>query len=203
MCWAATPVSAAPEPSVVPKSWALEFEFFDPQRISVVLPGETAPTTFWYVLYTVTNPGDREVLFYPQFDLVTDTLEVVRGGDNVSPSVFDAIRARHHKLHPFLVAPLKVSGKLLRGADNARTSVAIFRGIDPGASHFTLYVAGLSGEVARVRNPRFDPARPATEQNPQFFTLRKTLAIEYDLPGDVASRKEARPIRGRRSWVMR
>ena len=196
-------VVAAPQPSPTPKSWELEVEFHDPARITVTLPGDAQPTTFWYLIYTVTNETEREVLFYPQFDLVTDTLQVVHAGDGVSLTVFDAILERHRKQHPFMVPPLKVSGKLLRGSDNARTSVAIFRGFDPEASRFTVYYGGLSGEVVRVPNPAFDPARPASDENLQFFTLRKTLAIRYDLPGDLASRKQAAPVRTAREWVMR
>ncbi|MCP4593788.1 MAG: hypothetical protein GY842_23900 [bacterium] len=200
---AAATAMAAPEPSMAPKSWELEFRFHDPARIAVTLPGDTRPTTFWYMIYTVTNRTDREVDFYPQFDLVTDGLRVFRSGDEVSPSVFDAIRRRHHKQHPFLFEPLKASGKLLRGTDNSRTSVAIFRQFDAEASHFTIYAAGLSGEVTRVANPAFDGQKPRTNGNTPFFTLRKTLAIEYDIPGDLVSRKRAAPIRAGRRWVMR
>lgn len=197
------PAVAAPKPSLVPKSWELEFDFHDPTRIAVTLPGETKPTTFWYLIYTVTNNTGREVGFYPQFALVTDTFKVVHAGDEVSPTVYDAIRKRHNKQHPFLTPPLKAGGKLLQGTDNARTSVAIFRGFDPQASQFTIFVAGLSGEIVRVPNPAFDSARPKNEKNLQFFTLRKTLAIEYDIPGDLASRKRAAPVRAARRWVMR
>ena len=196
-------VGAAPKPSLTPKSWQLDFEFRDPARIDVTLPGDEHPSMFWYLIYTVTNETGCEVLFYPQFDLVTDTLRVVHGGDDVSPTVFDAIRQRHHKQHPLIVAPLKASGKLLQGVDNARTSVAIFRTLDAEASRFTLYAAGLSGEVVRVPNPAFAPAQPVTEHNLQFFTLRKTLAIRYDIPGDLKSRKRAAPVRTGRDWVMR
>lgn len=194
---------AAPQPSLVPKSWELEIDFYDPARIEVTLPGESKPAVFWYVLYTVTNRTGRDVSFYPQFELVTDTLDVVRGGDGVSLRVYDAIRERHGKLHPFMVEPLEVSGRLLQGKENSRTSAAIFRDFNRDASRFTLFMAGLSGEVVRVPNPAFDSARPADEQNPQFFTLRKTLAIKYDLPGDLGTRESSVPIRTNREWVMR
>ena len=193
----------APKPSLAPKSWELEVEFRDPARIRVTLPGDDRPTTFWYMVYTVTNNTGHEVPFYPQSDLVTDALQVIRSGDDVSPTVFDAIRERHRKQCPFLVPLLKASGKLLQGADNARTSVAIFREFDPEASEFTVYLAGLSGEVVRVPNPVFDPAPPQTEKNVAFFTLRKTLAIRYTIPGDLETRKRAAPIRAGRTWVMR
>ncbi|MCK4658466.1 MAG: hypothetical protein KAV82_03000 [Phycisphaerae bacterium] len=194
---------AAPKPSLAPASWQLKFEFHDPARIDVVLPGEHSPTTFWYLLYTAANETGREVFFYPQFELVTDRLELIHSGDNVSPAVFDAIHKRHSKLHPFLVRPLKASGKLLQGADNARTSVAIFRSFHLDASSFVIYVAGLSGEVIRVPNPAFDPGLPQNVQNLQSFALRKTLAIKYDMPGDLESRKRAAPIRTGFEWAMR
>ncbi len=193
----------APKPGLAPKSWELQVEFRDPARIRVTLPGDGRPTTFWYMVYMVTNNTGREVPFYPQCDLVTDALQVIRSGDDVSPTVFDAIRERHRKQYPFLVPPLKASGKLLQGADNARSSVVIFREFDPEASEFTVYVAGLSGEVVRVPNPVFDPSQPQTEKNVAFFTLRKTLAIRYTIPGDLETRKHAAPIRAGRTWVMR
>lgn len=201
---AALPVLvAAPKPTLAPRSWELQCEFFDPARIAVTLPGDRQATTFWYMIYTVTNETGREVRFFPQFDLVTDTLAVVHGGDNVSPRVFDAIRERQRTLHPFLVKPLRASGRLLRGVDNARTSVAIFRDFDPAASKFSIYIAGLSGEVIRMPNPAFDATQPPSQKNLQFFALRKTLAIEYDIPGDLITREAADPIRVGRKWVMR
>ena len=195
-------VMAAPKPSLAPKSWELELEFHDPARIAGILPGARKPSTFWYMIYSVTNRTGREVHFYPQFDLVTDTLKVYHGGDHVSPSVFAAIRERHRKQHPFLTAPLKASGKLLQGVDNARTSVAIFTDFDPQASRFAIYAAGLSGEVVRVPNPAFDSSQPPSEQNVQFFTLRKTLGIGYDMPGDVTSRIRAKPVRTGREFFI-
>jgi len=195
--------SAAPEPSKAPQSWQLSFEFHDLQRISVVLPGDVQQTTFWYLLYTVTNDSGQDVEFYPAFELVTSTMEVVTGGDEISPSVYGAIRARHRKLYPFFRDPLKASGKLLQGEDNARTSAAVFRGFDPMANSVTVYVAGLSGEVARVANPVFDSREPVSEDNPRFFALRKTLAIAYDIPGDVKTRRMANMARRAQKWVMR
>jgi hypothetical protein len=193
----------APTPRLAPTRWELEFAFRDPMRISLTLPGDSGPTTFWYLLYTVTNNSGQEVDFYPTFDIVTDTLQTVEGGAEISPRVQDAIRARHKSEYPFFIEPTKVSGKLLQGEDNARASCAIFRGFDPQASRFTIYVAGLSGEIQRARNVAFDPKKPESDENPKFYTLRKTLAITYDLPGDPQTRKAATPVRVSREWVMR
>jgi len=194
---------AAPKPSLLAKSWELDFTFRDPERISVTLPGDDHPTTFWFMVYTVTNNSGQDQGFYPSFDLVTDTLQVVTGGDNVHPAVVESIRSRYRKLYPFFVDPLKVSGTLLQGTDNARTSAVVFQGFDPSANQFTIYVGGLSGEVQRLQNFAFDSEKPESDENPRFFVLRKTLGISYDLPGDEKSRPQAKPVRVKREWVMR
>ncbi|MHC4063725.1 MAG: hypothetical protein ACYSUI_04395 [Planctomycetota bacterium] len=195
--------AAAPEPSLSPQSWELDFEFRDPTRITLTLPGDSQPTTFWYLLYSVTNNTGDEIEFYPSFHLVTDTLQVVEGGSNISPRVYEAIRARHKKEHPFMVDPPAVFGLLKQGEDNRLTSAAVFRNFDPEASHFTIYVGGLSGELARLSNPAFDPLKAESDKNSRSFVLRKTLAIEYDLPGDSRTRARAVPTRVKRDWVMR
>jgi len=197
------PRLTAPQPAVAPVSWELKFRYHDPQRVSVVLPGQDRPAVYWYMLYTVENPTDQEVDFYPQFDLVTDTLQVVRSEIGVSPEAFKAIQRREHD--PLLVPHRQVIGPLLRGQDRARHSVAIWRDFDPKAKSFVIYVSGLSGEVTRWKNPAFDRARPEDDTNPQYFTLRKALAIPYAFPGAEATRAQAVPERVTRAqhWIMR
>ncbi|MGB2986169.1 MAG: hypothetical protein WBE26_09830 [Phycisphaerae bacterium] len=184
-------------------SWALDFKFHDPQRITLRFPGDAHLTTFWYMVYEVTNHTGEDRGFYPSFHLVTDTLQVVEGGADVNPSVYDAIAARHKDEFPFLAPPPKVTGLLLQGEENARASVAVFRMFDSKANGFTVYVSGLSGEIRRIRNPGFDPSRKESESNLRFFVLRRTLAITYDLPGDPNTQSRAVPIRRTRTWVMR
>ncbi len=197
------PVAGAPEADLISSSWQLDVEFHDPQRISVVLPGDTEPTMYWYVLYRVTNNSRQEVGFYPSVELVTDTLETVRAGDMISPRVYDAIAARHNKEYPFFSPPSKASGPLLQGRENARTTVAVFRMFDSEASSFTVYFSGLSGDIERVGNPTFRPDEKESEQNARVFLFRRTLAVRYDLPGDVTTRARAVPVRRSREWVMR
>lgn len=193
--------SAMPAP--VSSSWQLDVTFSDPQRIEVTLPGESEPRTFWYLLYTVVNNTGRDVGFFPSVSIVTDTLTTVQAGDNVHPSVYDAIKARHEKEHPFFAPPAKVTGTLLQGSSNSRTTAAVFASLDPAADEFTVFASGFSGEIRRVPNPSYDPKRGNSEENPQSFILRRTLAIVYRLPGDQDSRKLAIPVRQRREWVMR
>ncbi len=203
VCLGSGAVLAAPEPGVAPKSWELEFTYHDPQRIALTLPGDDHPSTYWYVLYTATNETGGEVDFFPTFDIVTDGLKTIEAGYDISPSANDAIRTRHKKAYPFSVDPMKMYGPLLRGEDNARTSIIVFREFDDETDSFTLYVGGLSGEVVKIVNPRYDRGRPESEDNPMFFFVRKTLAIHYDIPGDFRTRLEATPVRTKQEWVMR
>ena len=196
-------VTAAPKTDIATTAWQLDLEFYDPQRITLRLPGDEHETTFWYVLYQVTNRTGKDVEFYPSFRIVTDTLQVVEGGTEVSPTVYDAVKARHLRQFPFFASPAKVTGLLLQGPDNARSSAAVFRTFDEAAASFTLYVSGLSGESARQRNPAFDPKRGESEENPRAFFMRRTLAVVYDLPGDPQTRSAATPVRRSREWVMR
>lgn len=189
--------------SFVATRWQLDFTFHDPERITVQSPGCAAPETYWYMLYRVTNNTGADVQFYPSFRLVTDTLTVVDGGDGVGTHVYEAIARRHEKDVPFFAMPTKVSGLLLQGEENARTSAVVFRNFDPDANGFTIFVSGLSGVVDRIPNPKFDTTHDESPENPRFFVLRQTLALHYDLPGDLSSRIEAKPVRRNREWVMR
>ncbi len=208
--WLVCAVTAAPRASaqdIIPgaaKAWQLDIEFGDPQRISIRLPGAASPTTYWYVIYRVTNNTGRDVQFMPSARLVTDTLDKINAGDNIHPNVYRRIAALHKKDFPFFAKPSKVSGLLLQGEQNARSSAWVFRPFDASANSFTLYISGLSGLIDRIPNPAFDTKRPNdSSDNPRSFVRRLTLAIEYLLPGDEQTRKSATPIRRNRKWVMR
>jgi len=199
----AAPGEAAPQADIATTAWQLDLRFKDPQRITLRLPGDDYDTTFWYVMYEVTNRTGKDVDFFPSFRIVTDTLQVVEGGANIHPLVYDAIKARHFREFPFFAPPVKVTGPLLQGEENARASAAVFRTFDENAASFTLFISGLSGETERVRNPAFDVKRGESEENPRAFFMRRTLSVVYDLPGDPQTRSSATPVRRSREWVMR
>jgi hypothetical protein len=199
----AAPGEAAPQADIATTAWQLDLRFKDPQRITLRLPGDDYDTTFWYVIYDVTNRTGKDVDFFPSFRIVTDTLQVVEGGANIHPLVYDAIKARHVREFPFFAPPVKVTGPLLQGEENARASAAVFRTFDENAASFTLFISGLSGETERVRNPAFDVKRGESEENPRAFFMRRTLSVAYDLPGDPQTRASATPVRRSREWVMR
>ncbi|HOA74357.1 MAG TPA: hypothetical protein PLQ89_09865 [Phycisphaerae bacterium] len=192
-----------PEPALASAAWNLHFKFHDPQRLSVVEPGQSEPTVYWYMLYTVENQSDQELFFYPEFQIVTDTMQVVTAGKDVSPEAYQAAFRRAND--PLLLPPERIAGRILRGKDRARHGVAIWRDFDPKARGFTVHVAGLSGEVMRWKNPAFNPDKAEGPSNQRYFLLRKTLAIPYTLPGSEASRATSIPRRQPegQKWVMR
>ncbi len=192
-----------PEPAVASSAWSLSFRFHDPQRLSVVEPGRAQPSVYWFMLYTVENPSGQEVNFYPEFQIVTDTMQVINSGAGVSPEAYRAIANRAND--PHLLPPEKIAGRILRGKDQARHGVAIWKDFDTKAKSFTVYAGGLSGEVMRWKNPAFDGTKPEKGKNQRYFLLRKTLAIPYRLPGSEANRPTAIPERSPegQKWVMR
>ncbi len=193
---------AAPKPDPGSRSWQLDITFHDPQRITIAVPGQ-GEVTYWYMLYTATNNTGQDVQFFPSTTLVTDQLEAVVAGEEVHPRAYDYIAARHKKEYPFFAKPSDVTGLLLQGRANARTSAAVFKTFSDEADGFTVFTAGLSGEITRVANPSFDKSMLETSENPRAFVLRKSLAIIYDLPGDKETKSSAEPIRRTREWVMR
>ena len=202
-CGSASATAQVLEPSRALVSWELKFSFSDPQRISLTLPGSSQPTTYWYMLYTVENDTDRDVPYYATAELVTSSIQVIKGGEQISPTVYDAIKARHKITHPFMIGPSRVSGTLLQGEDNAKTSMVVFRQFNYEDNAFSIFFSGLSGEIKLQPNPSFDARQPESKKNPRTFTLRKTLEIKYELPGDESTRRMAKPIRRERGWVMR
>lgn len=207
---------AAPEPSISPQTWQLDFRFEDPQRLVLQIPGESAPRVYWYMLYNVVNNSNKDVQFLPRFEIVTRVLNVIPADTAADPAIFMAIRKRHIKDRPFLLDPLEVTGKLLQGEDNAKDSVAIWQDFTPQTRKFTLFVGGLSGDNVVITNPTFEPGKDETKVckgprgqdikvtvNPRRFVLYKTLSIEYTLPGDNEARTTALPVRGELEWIMR
>lgn len=236
------PVGSGPTPAASPAAWELEFRFLDPQRIEHRAQGAERPEVYWYMVYTVVNRSPRSVRFFPWFQIVTEDLKIYDTDTGIPPDVFDLIRERHRVTHRYLVTPTRAIGAVLSGEDNARESVAIWRDIDFTSNSFTVYVAGLSGEVQAIRSPTTAQPRPApgsaspdrpaqetvsppaepAESEPReaaparasektgspgaarkLFTLRKTLAIRYNLPGSPSARPAVAAERVDVRWIMR
>lgn len=187
-----------PTPSLYPVSWELDFRPGTPRRIVVEIPGESVPRAFWYMTYTVVNRTDREQMFLPLFEMVTQDGQIIRSDRNIPARVFEAIKQREGNrfLEPFP----QVAGLLRVGEDQARDSVAIWPEPTRRMGSFTIFVAGLSGESVPLTDAQGNVIHD--EQGmPQF--LRKTLQMDFQVRGDE-NFPDRHPVvdRGRR-WVMR
>jgi hypothetical protein len=206
----AADVGDGPKPSAVPISWELRISYLEPRRI------EVGGSSYWYLVYTVSNTSNLTQRFFPTFQLVTEDLKVFDTDAGISSGVFSEIKQRHELTHKYLVPPTAAIGDLPSGDDNARESVAVWRADEISGNSFTIYAAGLSGEAKLVRNPAYDATKPESTKvktgdgrerevitNPKYFTLRKTLELRYSIPGSEAARQQADPQRLKVRWIMR
>lgn len=174
---AATVVHAAerhPEPRTVPGSWQLDFTWEKPRAI-VLEDGDGAYRWYWYMPYTVVNNSGRTVLFIPEITIATDTGQTIDAGANIPAGLFPLIEQELG--NPFLESPIEVVGELLEGEDYARESVAVWPAFEENVTELTIFVAGISGETATVRNPVTD----------EMVMMRRTLMLRFRLPGDPPS----------------
>jgi hypothetical protein len=177
-----------PTPSIVPVSWELNFRHGALERLMMPVNGEQK--AFWYLRYSVINNSGRDVLFTPSFELVAETGEVSEAFKNVPNDVFTRIKELYK--NQFLMSPTAIYGRLLQGEDNAKDGVIIFTDIDPEARNFQLFISGLSGETAEVKNPI--TGKPVI--------LQKTLELDFSLPGQaigISPRSELKATK----WVMK
>lgn len=204
----------APEPSAIPIKWELDFEYQVPQPIEVIIPGESKPKLFWYMLYKVTNRTVDQMTgrgteqdFIPEFVMYTETGQMLYSGQRISSAVFDAIKQRHN--NPLLQNQADITGRILFGEDNAKDGVAIWPDFDPKAGSFEVFVSGLSGETAEVKLPRpitvtetdaFGESRTVTKDK---VILSKTLQASFTVQGETQSRMYTKAKARGKKWVLR
>jgi hypothetical protein len=193
--------SAAPEPTLakLPSIWTLDVTFENPQQICVQIPGDSKPTRFWYIILTLTNDTGREVSFYPDIWLTTDTFKTVQASRDAREKVFDKIRTRHKGRYPFLEPFEFVAEKILQGADNSNDLAVIFPDFDPCAKQVSIFIGGLSNETAVVNHP----TEKDSNGNPVKVVLKKTLELHYAIPGDPSQRDSQTLDFIAKRWVMR
>ncbi len=179
---------AAPQPSIVPNSRELNFRHGPLERLTMNIKGKQQ--SFWYMRYTVINNSGRDVLFTPDFQLLTDTGEAISAFKDVPNEVFDKIKSMSN--NTMLESPTNILGKLLQGEDNAKDGVIIFAAPSADAHEYDVYVSGLSGETAEVKNPITG----------QSAIVQKTLVLQYNVPGEAIG-IQPQPQLTATKWVMK
>ena len=180
-----------PRPHPSPRGWQLDFKYGPMKQIRLVLPGQSVPKTFWYMHYTVTNNTGRDVEFFPRAHLFTGTGQLIEAMQGVDALAYPTIAKMLGR--ELLEQELFVRGKLLQGEENARESVIIWRDFDPRAISFKVFVSGLSGEAAWVKDP----------MSGRKIALVKTLQLSYGLTSDRTVVTEQTAERKDKEWIMR
>ncbi|MDX1681649.1 MAG: hypothetical protein R3336_00885 [Phycisphaeraceae bacterium] len=181
---------AYPEPSIVPRSWSLEFEYQHPQLIAVEdLNGRTQ--WFWYIAYKVVNETDREQLFIPEFHIATDEGDLITANEDIPTTVFKAIRKREG--NKLMESPVQAIGQLLIGEDHAKESAIIWPVFDHDVDVVDVFIAGLNGEAQRYTPPGAE----------EPIIVRKTLMLTYKLPGNPNRIQDMDAKFHDEDWIMR
>jgi hypothetical protein len=204
-CFHSPFASAYPKPSVARVSWELDFQPGTPTRIAVKVPGADAPKAYWYLPFSVTNKTSDEQQFLPVVELVDDQGKVHASDQNVPAAVFEAIKQREGKR--FLEPLHKATGRILVGPEQAKDSVAIWPEPTERMGSFSIFVSGLSGEAVWYKDGKETPFRGTdwTKTKPEDagMILRKTLELDYHVPGDEFYQGRDRVIKKDQRWVMR
>ena len=194
-----SPPPAVPQPSPYPIAWEFDFRYDAPRRIVVDRRGQRSPQAYWYMTYTVVNNTDQERMFFPRFELVTRSGNVIRSDRNIPAEVFQTIKRRtgDRMLEDALSMTMS---PLLVGEDQQRRGVAIWREPEAELGAFTVFVGGLSGEATEATGVGGEPIADADGEPVLLF---KTKQIDYRLLGDelYAGRDTLRKLGER--WVMR
>jgi hypothetical protein len=202
-----------PEPSLYPIEWELKFDHKTPRRIVVDDPRSGRRNAYWYMTYSVTNPTDKPVEFTPSFQLLSQnskSFDPVRSDLAIPPAVFQTIFNREG--NKFLESHHKIQGTLNPGEEQSRDGVAIWPEPQTRMGKFDVFVGGLSGEytILKKKDGKFtqiDLKKAAEElkgvPEADRLTLRKTLQLTFQVPGDEVRPGEDPVIKKGQKWVMR
>ena len=196
------PAAAAPEPSIVPSRWQLDFRPGDLRLITldVEVPVEyadgtvgtdTQPRSYLYFTYEVVNNTGENLLFAPSFELATEENRVLRSGRNVPSEVLSTLLDRLE--NPFLEDEISVIRTLEQGVEFAREGLVVWPAETLKADDLKIFAKGFSGETKTI-------TRPDTGEN---VTLYKVMMLRYETPGDVAAAGN-RPLElAETRWILR
>jgi len=183
-------LAKAPQPSLYPVSWQLDFQHGLPKHV-VVKDAAGVDRAYWYMTYSATNKTGKEQSFLPVFELLSDEGKVIRSDNAIAPSVIETIRKQEG--NKFIEGSIQVSGEIRLGEDQTRFGVAVWPEFAREMGRFSIFVGGLSGEYTTVTGPDNKPVH-----------LYKTLQLNFLVKGDEVYPGEDEVTRDEAEvWVMR
>ena len=172
---------AFPKPEIVSTSWVLDFTYNQPKPIAVTdRMGNIR--WYWYMSYKVVNNTGNERILAPEFTIATDSGKIMQANKDVPYYVFSEVKKALK--NPYVVSPIEVVDTILQGEDYAKESVAIWPAFNHDVDEYSIFVSGLSGESAHVKNP-------VTQET---VLLRRTHMITYKTPGNHVVTPQKQPM---------
>ena len=160
---------AYPKATDHPQRWQLAF---DTSGLRFFRDLRTAQG-YWVLIYEVTNETDIDQRWVPSFTLVTDHGEVIDSGEAVPRRIHTTILDTFND--PLLSMQSEVSGSLLRGKENARRGLIVWKAGDENVRELQVFVSGASGDTATVKNP----------VTGEYITLHRELQLSWNIPGSI------------------
>ena len=176
-----------PKPAAVPYRWELNFV---PGDLRLYRDPESS-RYFWWFTYSVTNRTNGVQLWAPSLVLYTDTGEIIQAGKEVPGNVTEDLLDMMN--NQFLEDQNAIIGDILQGKEHMKEGLVVWRANSLAVNEVSLFIAGTSGETARVKNPI----------SGSEVILRKTLQRNYLIPGDATSRGSEPAQLLSEEWVMR
>lgn len=184
----ATSIMAYPTPAAVPYRWELAFE---PGPLRLYVDSASNSDVYWYFTYKITNRTGRDQVWAPSLTLFTDLGEIMQSGRGVPANVVDAIDDLLG--NELLETQNEIIGDIHHGKEHAKEGIAVWPALGTDINEISLFIAGISGETARITNPLTN----------EDVLLRKTLQRDYLIRGDALARG-SKPIELiRQEWILR
>ena len=127
----------------------------------------------------------------PKLPLFTDDGEILEAGRDVPTRVSEELLELLG--NAFLQDQNEVLGDIFQGRENAKEGLVVWPANNLKVNELSLFVAGVSGETARVKNP-------ITSEE---VILRKTLQRDYLIPGNAPARGTKPVDLVSESWILR
>jgi hypothetical protein len=189
---------------LVGENWTLDISLRPPQRI-VMTNAAGEREAYWYVVYLVTNRTGRARQFMPGATVLTDTGKFIRDGS--FPAVVEEVRKQYRlselKSSVAMLGAPPAEGEERRpnlkdGEEEAKQGIFVFPAGTERINSFKLFITGLSGQFIIREIPS---AREGQETVP--VVMRKTMEIEYAVPGDETRLDRVTVHQLKRRWMWR
>lgn len=171
--------------------WCLQFSFKPLRFREVDVPdslGKMVRKQIWYMVYHVTNTGDKPVLFTPQFQLYSLRTKKIYP-DRIIPVAIPEIRKREDPNRPLLntVEMTREIPPAALGPEGDVWGVVTWEDIDPTTDKFSIVIRGLTNAYIWEDVAAGEPgAYKAGDPYGTGRTIKyKALELNFWRPSDV------------------